>query len=83
MCRYNNANGYMFNRGNSGYIGEYDFNISGNVNDRFYWGFTFGVHDVHYKGESMYRETLVDENGSSVGDVTITTQERLPEQVST
>ncbi len=71
VFRYNNANGYMFNRGNSGYIGEYDFNISGNVNDRFYWGFTFGVHDVHYKGESMYRETLVDENGSSVGDVTI------------
>lgn len=24
LYRYNNANGYMFNRGNSGYIGEYD-----------------------------------------------------------
>lgn len=71
MSYYNNANGYMFNRGSSGYIGEYDFNVSGNVNDRFYWGVTFGIHDVHYKGESMYTETLVDENKAAIGDVTI------------
>lgn len=55
---YNNANGYMFNRANSGYIGEYDFNISGNINDRVYLGLTFGISDVNYKGYSEYTESF-------------------------
>ena len=66
---YNDANGYRFNRANTGYIGEYDFNISGNSNDRFYWGLTFGIHDVHYKGESTYTESLIDASGTGIGDV--------------
>lgn len=68
---YNNANAYSFGRANTGYIGEYDFNISGNCNDRFYWGLTFGVHDVHYKGESNYAEMLVDNADKEVGAVGI------------
>lgn len=58
------ASGYAFNRGNTGYIGEYDFNISGNINDRVYLGLTFGISDVHYKNYSVYGENLVD--GSSI-----------------
>ena len=45
-------------RAQSGYIGRYDFNISGNVNNRFYWGLTVGVQDVHYNGFSDYIESL-------------------------
>ncbi|MGM9705613.1 MAG: OmpP1/FadL family transporter [Prevotella sp.] len=77
VYRYNNANGYMFDRGNTGYIGEYNFNISGNVNDRFYWGITAGLHDVHYKGVSSYTETLVNENGTSVGNTTIDDERKI------
>lgn len=55
---YNNANSYMFNRANSGYIGEYDFNISGNIDDRVYLGLTFGISDVNYKGYSEYAESF-------------------------
>ncbi|MDE5947795.1 MAG: hemin receptor, partial [Prevotella sp.] len=47
---------YMMDRKNSGYIGSYDFNISGNINDRVYLGLTVGLHDVHYKGYSEYAE---------------------------
>lgn len=49
---------YEFDRAHTGYIGEYDLNLSGNVNNRFYWGLTVGINDVHYKGYSEYFERL-------------------------
>ena len=61
---YNNSSNYLFNRANSGYIGEYDFNISGNINDRVYFGITFGISDVNYRGYSEYTEIPVDANGN-------------------
>lgn len=69
---YNGASGYDMKRAHSGYIGSYDFNISGNANDRFYWGLTFGIHDVHYNAYSQYTEGLVSSEGTGVGDVTVT-----------
>lgn len=41
-----------------GFISEYDFNLSGNCKDRFYWGFTVGIHDVHYQSLGDYTEML-------------------------
>ena len=49
---------YDMYRAHSGYIGRYYFNISGNVNNRFYWGVTVGVQDVHYNAYSDYIESL-------------------------
>ena len=49
---------YDMYRAQSGYIGRYDFNSSGNVNNRFYWGVTVGVQDVHYNAYSDYIESL-------------------------
>lgn len=74
---YNTATSYLMNRANTGYIGEYDFNISGNVNDRFYWGLTVGLHDVHYKGIADYTEQLVNLDGQSVGQVTVSDNRRI------
>lgn len=68
---YNDATGYAFNRANSGYISEYDFNISGNIDDRLYLGFTLGIHDVHYNGYAEYTESLVSSEGTSIGSVTL------------
>ena len=42
------ATGYLYNQENKGYIGEYDMNLSANLNDRVYLGLTMGIHDVHY-----------------------------------
>lgn len=74
---YNNANGYMMDRASTGYIGEYDFNISGNINDRVYLGATFGLHDVHYKGFSAYTESLVDAGNNPAGFTTIQDERRI------
>ena len=57
---YFNASEYDFNRVHKGYIGEYDFNISGNINNRVYLGLTVGIHDVHYKHYSEYNEILTE-----------------------
>lgn len=49
---------YSFNRGNTGYIGEYDINISGNIGNCIYLGMTMGIHDVNYRGYSLYDERV-------------------------
>lgn len=62
---YGNATEYGMVREHTGYIGNYDFNISGNIGSQVYWGVTVGVKDVHYKHKSAYTEIL--ENNSAVG----------------
>lgn len=47
---------YIYNRGNTGYISEYDVNLSGNIKNRVYLGLTVGIHDVNYRGHSLYME---------------------------
>lgn len=56
---YYPASNYQYNRAQQGYIGEYDVNISGNINNRVFVGVTLGIHDVHYKHYSEYSETFV------------------------
>lgn len=77
MPRFYDASGYMFDRANTGYIGEYDFNISGNINDRVYLGLTVGISDVNYKGYSEYTEMLVGSDGAGVGGVTLADERRI------
>lgn len=55
---YLNGTEYLFGQYQKGYIGEYDFNISGNIKDRVFLGFTLGLHDVHYNSNSYYTENL-------------------------
>jgi len=74
---YNDADSYQFNRESSGYIGEYDFNISGNINDRVYLGLTFGISDVHYKGYSEYTEGIIDADNQSIGSVSLLDERRI------
>ena len=59
---YAEANKYVFGQYQHGYIGDYDFNISGSINNRVWLGLTVGIHDVHYNSNSLYSEDLVDGN---------------------
>ena len=52
------ASDFTLNKGNKGYIGEWDFNLSGNSNNRVFWGITFGIHGVHYDSFTAYDEHL-------------------------
>lgn len=55
---YLNGTAYLFGQYQKGYIGEYDFNISGNLDDRVYLGLTVGLRDVNYRSNSLYSENL-------------------------
>ena len=50
---------FLFGQYQKGYIGEYDFNISVGFNNRVWLGFTLGIHDVHYRNNSVYTENYV------------------------
>ena len=65
---------YDFNRAVTGYIGEFDFNISGNIKNRLYLGLTVGVQNVNYKNYSEYYETL---NSTKVTDVLISDNHKI------
>ncbi len=58
---------YQFDRAQTGYIGEYDFNFSGNVKNRVYLGLTVGIKDVHYNSYTEYSENLVSDEIDWVG----------------
>ena len=59
---WNNGKSYLFGQYQKGYIGSYEFNVSGNINDRVYLGATFGFHDVNYRSNSYYVENY--QNGA-------------------
>lgn len=65
---YDPAQGYTLDRSHTGYVGEYDFNISGNINNRVYLGLTIGIHDVHYSHYSEYYEKYASNNNILVAD---------------
>lgn len=66
------ATDYMLSREHSGYIGNYDFNISGNIHDVVYLGITFGIKDVHYRHSGWYDETVSGYNIHYTDDRRIT-----------
>ena len=68
VYNYEKATGYTLDRAHTGYIGNYDFAVSGNLNDRVYLGLTFGMKDVNYKGYSEYRENFNNAGGVLVRD---------------
>ena len=73
VCCFEGSN-YEFDRARTGYISEFDFNLSGNINNRVYLGLTVGVNYVNYKGYSEYYETL---NSTEISDVLITDNQKI------
>lgn len=62
QMNYLNSDLFLYGQYQHGYIGEYDFNVSGSLNNRVWLGLTIGLHDVHYNSNSFYSENL--ENGA-------------------
>ena len=68
---WSSASAFNMMRANTGYIGEYDINVSGNINNRLYLGLTVGIHDVHYNGISEYTEDIVNAKLEPKGSLTV------------
>ena len=71
------ATDYGFDRGHKGYIADYDFNISGNINNQLFLGFTFGVHNVDYTGYSEYQEFLIDGANQPIGNTVLADERKI------
>lgn len=61
---YYDGTQFAYGQYQKGYIGEYDFNISGSINNRVWLGLTVGIHDVNYRSNSLYAE---DFDGGAFG----------------
>ncbi len=57
---YNDAEHMYFAQDTKGYISNFNINVSGNHNDRVFWGFTLGLYDVNYSHNQVYSEDLVE-----------------------
>lgn len=42
--------------------GQFDFNLSFNVSNQYFWGLSLGVYSQNYKRQSLYAETGTDGN---------------------
>ena len=73
---YRGANAYAGKYNNRGWIGNFDFNISGNIHDKVYLGFTLGIKSVHYRSTNVYDEQLTDIDGITDGGIFGFTDER-------
>ena len=71
------AEGYEFDRAHSGYIANFDFNLSGNINNKLFLGVTLGVKQVDYKGYSEYQEFLVDRMGQGIGNIVLADERKI------
>lgn len=73
LAGYNvrNAQSYDYHRVQWGGIQQYDFNLSFNIDNRFYAGVTFGVYNVNLHNTLYYSEQLgenvYDANGNVSG----------------
>lgn len=73
---YNGVNN-SYRKWTTGSIQQYDFNMSTNISDRYYFGITFGVYNVDVDSYSGYMENLALNDGTSVGDYLLTNARSL------
>ncbi len=70
MLGWNGESGDYYSREEGG-INAYDFNVSFNVKDRFYFGVTLGVYDINYHRYSSYAENIFRNDGNPSGNFTL------------
>ena len=59
---------YTMDRATKGYISQFDFNLSGSINNRLYLGISIGVYDVNYKHYGEYTESMAGKQRVYVAD---------------
>lgn len=63
------ARDFCYDKSQDGWIADYDFNLSGSISDRFFWGVTFGLHDMKYHGYTVYNELMTTKEGEDIGEM--------------
>lgn len=58
-CQLSSGDNYL-ERERKGYIGNFDLTVSGNHQDRIYWGAGITISNVNYKNATYYEENIID-----------------------
>ena len=74
--KYNGVNN-SYRKWVTGGIQQYDFNMSTNISDRYYFGITFGVYNVDVDSYSGYMENLALNDGTYAGKYLLTNARSL------
>ena len=74
---YAAATDYLFDRAHRGWVNDFDFNISGNSNNRIFWGVTIGLKHANYRGVSSYMENIIDVNNTPRGSIELFDERKL------
>ena len=69
------ATAYTFDREHWGYVADYDFNLSANLENRFYLGLTVGIQDINYRHYSEYTERV--DGAYGLYDMTVYDERRI------
>lgn len=65
-CAVFNATNNTYRKWTTGGIQQYDFNMSTNISDRYYFGLTIGVYNINLDSYSEYGENLYAEEDGKV-----------------
>ncbi|MCQ2196012.1 MAG: hypothetical protein MJZ60_00640 [Bacteroidaceae bacterium] len=65
------GSGYAYTQKTWGSLNALDFNISTNIKDRFYLGFTLGVETMNYNGQTDYYESSKAVDNGASGDYSV------------
>ncbi len=74
---YMEASDFQFNRAHTGWISDFDINLSGNINNRVYLGLTMGIHTVNYNGYSNYTESILNAKNVYSGTHTLVDERKI------
>ena len=74
---FSEANDYYFDEANRGWIADFDFGLSGNFNQRVFWGLAIGIHSVNYKSYSLYDEMMIDGSDREIGTIQLEDDHRI------
>lgn len=74
---FSEARDYYFDKAHRGWTSDFDFNLSGTLGSRAFWGITVGYHNVNYKGYSVYDEMLVNRDDEYIGNVQLEDEHKI------
>lgn len=77
MIYYYESSNYQMKKGAKGHVGDYDFNLSGNIQDRIYLGLTFGIQHIYYKSYSEYTENILNVHDQPIGTTTLADERKI------
>lgn len=74
---FSEARDYYFDKAHRGWTSDFDFNLSGTLGSRAFWGITLGYHNINYKDYSIYDEMMVNSEDQPIGSILLEDERKI------